>query len=199
MAKNRRHRVNREPIIQPQDQSVRYIPLTMGKFAIVDAADYEWLNQWNWCTFFDPKRNSYYAERRNGNKRQFMHRLIAGEEHRHVDHKNNNGLDNRRDNVRGCTISQNFANRAPQKNNRSGYKGIYPNGNNWGAKIKVNGENIYLGTRKTKEESARLYDTAAIRYFGEFAQLNFPLKTEEAGAIDPDPTDTHESKTIKVD
>ena len=90
----------------------------------------------------------------------------------HVDHINGNVLDNRLSNLRICTPSQNQANSKLPKNNTSGYKGVSKNGDGWKAKIRVDYAYYYLGTFLTKEEAARAYNAAAIKYFGEFARLN---------------------------
>lgn len=93
-----------------------------------------------------------------------------------VDHKDNNGLNNQRENLRLASGSQNKANCAKYSNNTSGYKGVTlrKERNTWRAQIRVNNKLIILGCFVDKEEAARAHDKAALLYFGEFAQLNFP-------------------------
>jgi AP2 domain. len=90
-----------------------------------------------------------------------------------VDHKNRNGLDNRRSNLRLCSDMQNKHNMAPYKNNKSGLKGVtFFQGKYWRATIVVNKKQISLGLYKTPGEAARAYDEAALANFGEFARIN---------------------------
>ncbi|MCJ7609759.1 AP2 domain-containing protein, partial [Candidatus Bathyarchaeota archaeon] len=77
-----------------------------------------------------------------------------------------------KDNLRVATLSQNAANR-PTTSDRA-WKGIYPHGNKWKARIKLEGQNVYLGSFQTPQEAAYAYDAAARRLFGDFARLNFP-------------------------
>lgn len=89
-----------------------------------------------------------------------------------VDHRDRDGLNNSRSNLRIATRSQNFANRKRQKNNTTGFKGVTrcPNGKRFYAQIQVNNRNIYLGTYDTAEEAHAAYLAAAKAYFGEFAR-----------------------------
>lgn len=157
---------------------MKSIPLTQGKFAIVDDQDYGFLMQWKWCARHDKKSDTWYAVSRiSGNQRMVpMHRLIMNApEGMEVDHRDNNGLHNWRGNLRICTGAQNKYNRRPQKANPTGYKGVYLfEGKSWRAKIGFNKKQIHLGTFPTAEAAARAYDAAASKYFGEFAWLNFP-------------------------
>ncbi|MBL0320720.1 MAG: HNH endonuclease [Alphaproteobacteria bacterium] len=149
------------------------IPLTQGKFALVDDEDFKKLNKYKWHL------NNIYAERTTWpeHKHVYMHRYImtakAGQE---VDHINGNKLDNRKENLRLASHSQNCKNQAKPKNNTSGYKGVTKNkaGNNWIAQIKTNGKHLSLGRFENIQDAARAYDNAARKYFGEFAKLNFP-------------------------
>ncbi|MCP4599218.1 MAG: hypothetical protein GY847_01550 [Proteobacteria bacterium] len=93
-----------------------------------------------------------------------------------IDHRNGNRLDNRKENLRVATRSQNMANTILRKNNTVGLKGVYPNKKRWMARITVNYEYLHLGTFDTPEQAGRVYDEAAINHFGEFALLNFPRK-----------------------
>ena len=90
-----------------------------------------------------------------------------------VDHIDGDPLNNTRRNLRFANKSQNGANRKViQSNNTSGYKGITKRNNRWLAQIGVKGNKMYLGSFLTREEAAKAYNVAAIKYFGEFARLN---------------------------
>lgn len=109
-------------------------------------------------------------------KSVYLHRDIMGEpptQELEIDHINGNKLDNRRQNLRWATRSQNMANRKV-KPNEAGFKGVYRHNRKWKARIKWNGKLLYLGLYATKEQAAVAYDQAAIKYYGEFANLNFP-------------------------
>ncbi len=91
-----------------------------------------------------------------------------------IDHVNGNGADNRRANLRIATRSQNGANRGPQKNNTSGYKGVSRDKQRWQASITVMGVCHRIGGFDTPEEAAVAYDIRAREVFGEYAKLNLP-------------------------
>ena len=161
--------------------SYRLIPLTQGQYAIVDAADYEWLMQWKWYAKWSTKTHSYYAMRQArvseySGKRPVirMHREILGlapADERVVDHVNPRmTLDNRRENLRIAIPLQNCWNRGVQSNNKSGFKGVSHKGNTFRARIRVHGKLICLGSRNTPEEASSLYRDAADKYFGNFAR-----------------------------
>lgn len=109
-----------------------------------------------------------------------LHRVILDAPHdKHVDHIDGDGLNNQKSNLRLCTVSQNQMNRGIQRNNTSGYKGVFDAAskrNPWLAQIRQGRKQFYLGRFKTKTDAARAYDEAAKRLFGEFAVLNFPLQ-----------------------
>jgi hypothetical protein len=102
-----------------------------------------------------------------------MHRdiLRLRSRRKKVDHKDHDGLNNQRRNIRSCTNRQNQQNRKPSR--LKGFIFNRTNGN-YNARIHVNGKMIYLGVGKTPEEAARIYDKAAVKYFGRFACPNFP-------------------------
>lgn len=97
-----------------------------------------------------------------------------------VDHRDGNRLNNTRANLRIATPLENSRNRPVFRNNKAGFKGVFPTRGtkaNWSAVIYVNKKQIYLGSFKTKEDAARAYDSKAVEAFGEFARLNFPAES----------------------
>lgn len=100
--------------------------------------------------------------------------LIKGEPPSgHVwDHKDRDIHNNTNENLRLATYSQNQMNRGLQKNNTWGFKGLKRYKNKWNVGIQVNGKSIYVGRFVDKIEAAKAYNTAAIKYHGEFAVLN---------------------------
>ncbi len=166
----------------PSDD-VRYIALTKGKFAIVDAADYEWLSQYKWHLVAPGK---LYAGRKENGKTIYMHReIMQPPPGMMIDHINGNGLDDRRANMRACTNQQNMRNLRKRCSGSSIYKGVYydKRRRTWYARICHNSKSIHLGTFPTEIEAARAYDRAARELFGEFARLNFPEEVER-GSVD---------------
>jgi hypothetical protein len=110
----------------------------------------------------------------------YMHRLIAGAGPREsVDHRNGDGLDNRRNNLRIATQSQNGANRPKDRHTSpvtSQYKGVYwdKSRGKWMAVIHYDGRSRSLGRFEDELVAATTYDKEAIRVWGEFARLNLP-------------------------
>ena len=159
----------------------RIIRLTKGRFAIVDGLDFELVNQHSWNA--QKRGNSYYAHRTiNLGHRRFasteMHRQIMNaQKGRDIDHKNHNGLDNTRQNLRHCTGSQNCQNRRHGWGS-SRFKGVswHKLKNKWQSRIRVNQKDLILGTFDDEVEAAKAYNEAAQKHFGEFACLNkFPF------------------------
>lgn len=154
---------------------MKKIPLTHGKFAIVDDEDYEWLNQYKWCAV--KIRNTYYAMRAEKGEHIAMHREILGlvkGDGKQTDHRNHNGLDNWRCNMRVCTHSQNQHNQRKQ-NGTSKYKGVswYKRDKKWRVCIQINERRICIGYFDNEIDAAKAYDTKAKELFGEFAYCNF--------------------------
>lgn len=158
------------------------IPLTQGKVALIDEGDAPLVLPYRWHRRYSPREHTDYAGRSillpNGKPHLvFMHSVILlpipGLV---VDHRNGDGLDNRRENLRYATTSQNGGNRRIGANNTSGYRGVDYRKRRlrWRARIAFEGERIELGHFGSPEEAARAYDLAARRLFGEFARLNMP-------------------------
>jgi hypothetical protein len=152
---------------------MKEIKLTKGKVTLVDDEDFKELNKYNWYY------SSGYARRNITTQRgqrvtQLLHRiLIQHVEGFEIDHKNQNKLDNRKENLRIVTGQQNRFNRNKNKNNTSGFKGVHKTRWGWRACIRINKEDKYLGLFSSSEEAARAYDNAAKELCGEYACLNF--------------------------
>lgn len=158
---------------------MKQIPLTRGKFALVDDADFEWLNKWKWSA--SKHRNTWYAVRmiewKKPTRMVYMHRSILDlPENIRCDHKNRYGLDNQRQNLRCATASQNSFNQGIRSNNKSGFKGVSWNSHagKWQVFIRGNGVRLYLGIYASIKKAAFVYDDAAKLLHGDFARLNFP-------------------------
>jgi hypothetical protein len=160
----------------------RRIPLTMGKFAIVDPEDYEHLSRYKW--YVTKNGNTFYAKRNTSRKN--IKNSLTCYMHRHIikvppgfviDHINHNGLDNRKVNLRIATRAQNNRHTKKTKNKfRSNYKGIYWHNRDraWEVRITADGKRRHFGCYKDEIEAAKAYDHAAKIYHGSFAGLNFP-------------------------
>ena len=144
--------------------------------ALVDEADFPKLGGLNW--FLLPARTKYAYRVENG-KTIYMHReILRAQKNELVDHANGDGLDNRRENLRLCSHSQNMQNRKMGKNNTSGYRGVHfvAQRGKWRVQIRIGGKRIYLGDFHDKIKAAEKYNSAAQTLFKGFARLNqFPL------------------------
>lgn len=163
---------------------MKKIQLTKGYVAVVDDADYERLNKVKWQAVETPNRGIVYARRTIRIDKKFiythMHREVLGLReggHIQVDHIDCNGLNNTRNNLRLANPRQNNQNKRLQKNNTSGFKGVYwkLGKNRWTANIRVNGKTKLVGYFRNPVEAARAYDKVAMQLFGEFARTNLML------------------------
>lgn len=178
-----RYRLNRGTPQRNADGSYS-VPLTHGRFAIVDACDIERVAQHSWCTV--NTKHGRYAQatiptEENPERRVYMHRfLMDAPDSVEVDHENGDKLDNRRSNLRLCTRAQNSHNTGLTRANTSGFKGVSfcKQTGRWVAQIQAQGRYIKIGRFDTPNAAACAYDTAARKYQGEFARLNFPRDGE---------------------
>ena len=154
----------------------RRIKLTKDKFAIVDPEDYQKLAEYDWHLWESGSYNQYAIRYEKG-KSLKMHREITNAPvGLVVDHKNGDGLDNRKENLRIVTMTQNHYNRKKtSRKTTSKYKGVHriTDRKAYCAKIRYEGKTIYLGYYKDEIEAAKAYDEAAKKLFGEYAKLNF--------------------------
>src|ERR1035437_6402891 len=166
---------------------MKHISLTQGKYARINDIDFTWLSQWKW--YAQKGGTTFYAVRwdnvKEGRRIKIqMHcvllkRKLSRELHsdERVDHRDLNGLNNQRKNLRLANDTENNRNVGIRRDNTSGYKGVtwrYDN-QSWQTRIQVNKKRIHLGYFTNPREAALAYDVAALKYFGEFAVTNRSL------------------------
>lgn len=155
---------------------MREIELTQGKVALVDDEDFEWLNQWKWCAV--KSKRSFYVIRTSYKPRKHtirMHRLIMNAPNGAIiDHKDNNGLNCQKSNLRICTNQQNCCGKRLRLGYSSVFKGVYwcKRAEKWISRIGVNYKKKEVGLFNSEVEAAVAYNQAALKYHGEFARLN---------------------------
>lgn len=162
---------------------MREIVLSNGMISLVDDEIHDLINQWKWRAK-EWRVGKFYATRSTRHdldKKKFqliyMHRFIVGDKPGFViDHINRNSLDNRKENLRYVTISQNGWNTEKQKRNTTGFKGVRldKRRNKFYPGITVNSQFFWGGYFDAAEDAARAYDLLAKKHHGEFATLNFP-------------------------
>ena len=156
---------------------MKKIPLTQGKYAIVDDEDYEELSKHKWCASRVGK--TFYAVRGikiGVNKRSTvkMHKqIMCTPTGMDTDHIDMNGLNNQKGNLRVCTRSENLRNRRAPINNTSGQKGVHFDNkrNKWVAQLTLHGKNKHIGRFLTQNEARKSYQNACTKYHGEFANI----------------------------
>ncbi len=169
----------REAMAQPDDPTIRYIPLTLGKHAVVDAADYEGLMRWKWFARITNVYAGHYAYRNSRKGDQTakhgiaMHSVILPPPYGLViDHISGDTLDNRRSNLRCVTPRENRKNLKKYKSNKSGVPGVTRASSRgkigrYRSRIRCDGVEINLGRSDSLKEATRLREEAEIKYFGE--------------------------------
>ena len=160
---------------------MKKIPLTQGKFALVDNEDFLLVSKYKWYYRKSGRTNGEngYAETtlyRNGKRKTlFMHNLILPPKKKLiVDHRNRNGLNNKRINLRLVTKWQNYHN-YPKKG-KNLYRGVQLKKalklNPWEVTLKFKKKIVFNKTFSTAKEGARAYNEQALKYYGDSAQLN---------------------------
>lgn len=165
---------------------MKKIPLTRGKVALVDDEDYERLNRHKWqaISIKQKRGTAWYARRMTSlkdgpRKAIYMHRdVLRAPDGMPVDHRDFNGLNNQKKNIRVCSYSENGRRRRKSRGTRSRYKGVayvkrsdIPD-RHWQASIRWQGTTHTLGLFAHEKDAALMYNVAAQLFFGEFAYLN---------------------------
>jgi hypothetical protein len=169
--------VPRVPRDSPDD-SIRFIPLSQGLYATVDAADYERVSQYKW--FATGCRGKVYAARHVEHRLVLMHRFIMNPPRdKCVDHSDGNGLNNRRANLRICTLQENSCN----KHGKRKFIGVYPYGKTgkYQGRIMKQGRSYHTCLFDDPLDAARARDRMAIKLHGPFAYLNIPEEAQANG------------------
>ena len=157
---------------------MKEIPLTQGQVALVPDEWFDELNKHKWHANWDSVAKTFYVirtERHPVRRTIPMHRVILNAPPGvHVDHCDGNGLNNCPPNIRLDLERRNNQNRGIQKNNTSGFKGVFWRNDmmKWTAKIRVNYRLLHLGIFEDITDAAKAYNEAAIKYHKDFAVLN---------------------------
>lgn len=146
-----------------------------GRFLICSEESFEELNKYKWLLRKDGYVSAYSLGSGRKGSKVMIHRLVTNAPvGKVVDHINGDKLDNRIENLRICTQSQNLMNRKKTRGT-SKYKGVSWSKivNKWVVHIRIDSKGHTLGYFIDEESAAKTYDTKAKELFGEFASLNF--------------------------
>jgi hypothetical protein len=174
---------------------MKEIPLTKGKFAIVDDEDFERLCNYKWVISDGYAVTSFRNENGEYKQNLRMHRMILDvQEGKVIDHINGDRIDNRKENLRIATQKQNSWNSKKKDSEKatSKYKGVSVSSGKFIVKIKHDGKKEHVGTFNDEIAAANAYNYYAVKYFGEYARLNsVPVMTKEEFEL-------HKSKTSSI-
>lgn len=155
-----------------------FITLTKGYVAVIDAADIHLVNHRNWCVRINLRRDgsmgAIYAQARVDGRLVTMHSVIAGEIAQHeIDHRDGDGLNNRRANLRPASHGQNMCNSRTRTDNTSGFKGVCfdKRAGKWKAYIRSKGRLIDCGLHPSPQSAAEAYARASAKFHGEFGRV----------------------------
>jgi hypothetical protein len=155
-----------------------YIILPTNEHVFFDEEDAALVSKYSWSRY--QRKHTIYAKTSvwnpNTKKRDtlYLHRvLMDASPEVFIDHKDGNGLNCRRGNLRAASRSNNAHNSKPRKGS-SPYKGVHWTKcfRRWDSQITFSGTRIHVGSFKTDREAAIAYNIAALKYHGEFARLN---------------------------
>ena len=162
---------------------MKEIKLSQGYVALVDDEEFDRLRLFHW-SITKMKCNHIYAQRKYFKidgipQPSLMHRLILNvPKDKQIDHKDGNGLNNQKENLRIASRSQNQAN-SKSESGKSKFKGVCPFGKNrWRAYIVKDWKQNHIGCFNSESEAAKAYDKKAIELYGEYAKTNFNMKGE---------------------
>ena len=148
-----------------------------GYRLLIDESDYDRIIKRTWrIQTASVKKGKYYFMSHEGKHSILLHRFIMGSilrDGKVIDHINGNTLDNRKCNLRTCTMTENSRNRKICYNNKTGYKGVYyvEKRKQFRARIMVDKKRILIGCFKNPEDAYQAYCEAAVKYHGEFAHF----------------------------
>lgn len=155
-------------------EQIAVIPLSRGKTAVIDAADWSKIDGFNWAVVGPNPRGDYYAYRSlNDGKMLYLHRaLMDAPADMMVDHRNGRTLDCRRENLRLATRTQNNANSRGHGRNSSGYRGVSFDRERglWEAYVSHGGRKYHLGRFASREDAAAIRRERERELFGEFVR-----------------------------
>lgn len=151
---------------------MKEIPLTQGKVALVDDEDFDRLSQYKWYAQKD--RNTFYAHRRERKTRKIirMHREIFDlNDAEIVDHKDRNGLNNTKENLRRSSYTLNQFNKKVSSDNKLGIRGVslskYNKFSKYRVHARLDGKQVYIGAFKSKEAAEEVYKSVIGHFYGE--------------------------------
>ena len=145
--------------------------LPSGHVVLIDDADLPIMISSKW--YADRRTNTVYVSSERNGRKVYLHNFITG--NKRSDHKDGNGLNNQRANLRSCTQAQNSLNSAKKRPYKR-FKSVYFDNRRglWYSQIYADGKSFFGGYHRTAEDAARAYDRLAITLHKEFARLNFP-------------------------
>lgn len=167
---------DRKPISHPSIPGAMLVPLTQGHFALIDECDAEAVAALTWGTHFSRGGKLYARRGSSGNALLSLHRFIwslsGGGDTPEVDHRDGDGLNCRRENLRAATHEQNTRNARVRKDNASGLKGVRLEGSRWLARISIDGQLTQIGRFDSAAEAHAAYFARAVELRGEFARAS---------------------------
>lgn len=141
----------------------------------VDDEDFHRVNEFKWGV--DKLESGTYVKRKSKHQWIRLHRFIldVNDSEICVDHKDHNGLNNQKSNLRIASKKQNNQNTSSHVGSTSKYLGVCWSDRykKWRANIRIDGKQTHVGLFQLEDDAAKAYDTLAIKARGEFANLNF--------------------------